>query len=249
MKHDIVYLLKNDCDSEELKYSIRSVVQNFPYRKLVIVGGCPSDIKPDIYIPDTQEGATKWERAMHSLKKVLDNDELTEDIWLFNDDFFIMDPVRSDVNYFSGSLERQIIKMKQKHPRGSGYIRSLETLRACLFNLNKDTLCFALHIPFLINRVKAEKLFEEYPGIKMFRTFYGNWYEIECSYMRDVKVYDLETIPDTPYISTTDESFKKGKVGEFLRKYFANPSKYEKNTLLDTVREIYTEEGDIRYEN
>ena len=98
MKHDIVYILKNDYDSEELRYSIRSVVQNFPYRKLVFVGGCPSDIKPDIYIPDTQEGATKWERSMHSLKKVLDNDELTEDIWLFNDDFFIMDPVRSDVN-------------------------------------------------------------------------------------------------------------------------------------------------------
>lgn len=249
MKHDIVYILKNDYDSEELKYSIRSVVQNFPYRKLVFVGGCPKDIKPDIYIPDNQPGATKWERAMHSLKLVLDNDELTEDIWLFNDDFFIMDRVTSDVNYFSGSLERQIIIMKEKHPRGSSYIRNLETLRAVLFNMNKDTLCFALHIPFLINRVKAEKLFEEYPGTKMFRSFYANYYEIECSYMRDVKIYDLETVPDTAYISTTDDSFSKGKVGEFLRAYFASPSKYERNTLLDTVREIYDEEGEIRYEN
>lgn len=248
MKHDIVYILKNDYDSEELRYSIRSVVQNFPYRKLVFVGGCPKDIKPDIFIPDLQEGTTKWERSMHSLKLAIDNDELTEDIWLFNDDFFIMNPVRSDVNYFSGSLERQTIKMKEKHPRGFGYIRSLESLRASLFNINKDTLCFALHIPFLINRVKAKLLFEEFPGTKMFRSLYGNYYEIECSYMRDVKVYDLETVPDTSYISTTDESFKNGKVGKFLRAYFANPSKYESNTL-DTIKEIYDEEGEIRYEN
>lgn len=249
MKHDIVYILKNDYDSEELRYSIRSVVQNFPYRKLIFVGGCPKDIKPDIYIPDLQEGATKWERSMHSLKLALNRDDLTEDIWLFNDDFFIMDPVRTDVNYFCGTLEKRIREMKQKHPRGSTYIRSLEVLKGTLFNFKKDTLCFALHIPFLVNRYNAQNLFEKYPGLKMFRSLYGNYFEIECSYMRDCKVYDLKTLPDTPYVSTTDESFKYGKVGEFLRAYFSVPSKYEKNTLLETTREIYDEEGEIRYEN
>ena len=248
MKHDVVYIIKNDSISEELKYSIRSVVQNFPYRKLVIVGGCPKDIKPDIYIPDQQEGATKWERSMHSLKLALNRDDLTEDIWLFNDDFFIMDPVREDKNYFNGTLERRIIELKKNNPRGSSYIRSLEVLKGTLFNSKKDTLSFALHIPFLVNRYKAQKIFEDYPGMKMFRSFYGNWYEIDCGYMKDCKVYDRETIPDTPYISTTDESFKYGKVGGFLRAYFANPSKYEKNTIREQTRELYDEEGEIRYE-
>ena len=63
MKHDIVYLLRNDIAGEELRYSIRSVVQNFPYRKIVFVGGKPEGIEPDIYIPDIQEGKTKAQRS------------------------------------------------------------------------------------------------------------------------------------------------------------------------------------------
>ena len=53
-KYDVVYLLKNDYASDELRYSVRSVVKNFPYNRIVFVGGKPDDIEPDIYIPDEQ---------------------------------------------------------------------------------------------------------------------------------------------------------------------------------------------------
>ena len=250
MKHDVVFILRNDYDGEELKYALRSVVLNFPYRKIVFVGGYPKDIKPDIYIPDIQEGTTKWARANHSLKLALDRDDLTEDIWLFNDDFFIMDRVTEDVNYFNGTLEKRIIDLKRRNPSGSNYIRYMDVMRNQLVSLSKDTLSFALHVPFLINRVKAQELFEKFPNMKMFRSFYGNYYKIDCQFMEDVKVYDLQTIPDTPYISTTDAAFKEGKVGKFLKKYFANPSRYEiNNQIRIDTRERYDEEGEIRYEN
>ena len=80
MKHDVVYILKNDYDSEEVRYSLRSVCMNFPYRKIVFVGGSPADIYPDIYIEDIQEGDRKWNRSLHSLKKVCECEDLTEDI-------------------------------------------------------------------------------------------------------------------------------------------------------------------------
>ena len=250
MKHDVVFILRNDYDGEELKYALRSVVLNFPYRKIVFVGGCPKDIKPDIYIPDIQKGTTKWARANHSLKLALDRDDLTEDIWLFNDDFFIMDRVTEDVNFFNGTLEKRIIDLKRRNPSGSNYIRYMDVMRNQLVSLSKDTLSFALHVPFLINRIKAQELFEKFPNLKMFRSFYGNYYKIDCQFMEDVKVYDLQTIPDTPYISTTDAAFKEGKVGKFLRKYFANPSRYEiNNQIRIDTRERYDEEGEIRYEN
>lgn len=252
IKHDVVYILKNDYDSEELRYSLRSVVQNFPYRKIVFVGGCPKGITPDIYIPDKQEGSTKWARTMHSLQLALDNDELTEEIYLFNDDFFIMDKVTEDINWFNGTLEKRILDLKKNNPNSSAYIRNLEIMKDKLFLKGKDTLSFALHVPFLINRAKALDLFRNTYRLVMFRSYYGNFYEIECRYMKDVKVYDLETIPDTPYISTTDVSFQKGKVGIFLRKYFNQPCDYEKTKdqlLREQTKEIYTEEGEIRYEN
>ena len=249
MKHDIVFILKNDYDGEELKYALRSVVLNFPYRKIVFVGGCPKDIKPDIYIPDIQEGSTKWARANHSLKLAIENDELTEDIWLFNDDFFIMDRITEDVNYFNGTLEKRIIDLKRRNPGGSNYIRYMDMLKNQLVSMNKDSLSFALHVPFLVNRVKAQELYEKFPNLKMFRSLYGNYFKIECKFMEDVKVYDLQTIPDTPYISTTDAAFKEGKVGVFLKKYFNKPSRYEINQIRIDTRERYDEEGDIRYED
>ena len=249
MKHDVVFILRNDYDGEELKYALRSVCLNFPFRKIVFVGGCPKDIKPDIYIPDVQEGSTKWARANHSIKLALSHDNLTEDIWIFNDDFFIMDRVTEDVNYFNGTLEKRVIDLKRKNPSGSNYIRYMDVMRNQLVSMNKDTLSFALHVPFLINRVKAMELYEKFPNLKMFRSLYGNYFEIDCKFMKDCKVYDLQTIPDTPYISTTDAAFKEGKVGKFLKKYFSNPSQYEINQLKIDTRERYDEEGEIRYES
>lgn len=249
-KHDIVYLLKNNYDSEELRYSIRSVIQNFPYKRIVFVGGKPDGIKPDIYIHDEQKGSTKAERSTHSLKKALADNRLTEDIWLFNDDFFIMDRVTEDINYFSGTLDKRILDIRRA--RGfSTYCRGLEVMRGQLFNLGKDTLSFALHLPMLVNRAQALMLFDKFPDLKMFRSFYGNYFEIDCRRMADVKVLDLDTVPDTAYISTSDESFKDGKVGEFLRAYFNKPSQYElskEEVLQEEIKEIYNEEGEIRYE-
>lgn len=254
MKHDVVYLLKNNYKStEELRYSIRSVVKNFPYRKIVFVGGQPEELTPDIMIPDIQEGCTKWERSTHSLKVAIKHDELTEDIWLFNDDFYVMDRIREhDVcNYFGGTLEKRIRDLRKK-VGGSSYSGYLDQMRGQLIELGKDTLSFSLHVPFLINRAKAQALFEERPNIRMFRSFYGNYYEIDCKYMKDVKIYDVNNVDfDAPFLSTSDDSFKRGKVGEFLRRYFPEPSDYEKSKeerLREQTKERYDEEGDERYE-
>lgn len=252
MRHDIVYILKNDYEEEELRYSLRSVCLNFPYRKIVFVGGCPKDINPDLYIKHLQTGSTKWERARSSLIKALSSEELTDDIWLFNDDFFIMDKIKAhtDTNYFNGTLEKRVIDLKRNCGKASGYINQLDRLRHLLLNANRDTLSFALHLPMLINRKKAlELLTNKKFNTPMFRSLYGNYYQIPCEFMEDVKVRDLEQIPDTPYISTTDEAFRDGKVGEFLRRYFADPCKYERShSNVFSLKEIYTEEGEVRYE-
>lgn len=241
MKHDVIYVVKNNYDSEELLYSIRSLCKNFPFRKLVIVGGCPDYIEPDICLHDEQTGKTKWSKTMGSLQLALECEDLTEDVWLFNDDFFVMNKLKNPVNLFNGTLENRITTLHKKNPRSSSYIRQLEVLKGQLVSLHKDTLSFALHTPMLINRSKALMLFDKYPKLQMFRSFYGNFYEIECTYSRDVKVYDNTSVPNSDYLSTTDESFRDGTVGGFIRASFPDPCKYEKQNYL---QELYTEEGD-----
>ena len=249
--HDIVYLLKNDYeDTEELKYSLRSVCKNWDYRKVVFVGGtCPA-VQPDLYIPDNQEGATKWQRSMHSLQLALECEELTEDIWLFNDDFFIMERpeiLGTELNYFGGTLEKRVADLR-KRVGNSRYTRELEACRGELLSRGKDALNFALHMPMLVNRAKALQLFQKKPNLKMFRSYYGNFYAIPCVYSPDCKVYDLTSVPNSPLLSTTDEAFQKGQVGGFIKACFPEPCKYEQAVQPAVYQpEIYTEDGDIRY--
>ena len=45
--HDIVYILRNNIDTDEIKYSMRSVVKNFPFNSIWIYGGKPKGIEPE----------------------------------------------------------------------------------------------------------------------------------------------------------------------------------------------------------
>ena len=108
-KIDVVYILKADIDPYELRYSLRSVEKNFPFRKVWFVCGQPKGFEPDGRIVHKQTGDTKWEKARSSLLKVCASEEITEDFYLFNDDFFVMKPFKGEfINYTAGTLDRRL---------------------------------------------------------------------------------------------------------------------------------------------
>lgn len=249
MKRDIVYILKNDIQPDELRYSLRSVCENFPYRKIVFVGGCPEGITSDIYIPHQQTGQNKWQKVMSSMRKAFSDESLTEEIFLFNDDFFILSPVDTEnfVNFTDGTLGRRIRKLEEHIKRKSNYSKRLRNLFVLLKTMDRDTMSFTVHMPMLINRHKALEMIEKFPEQQMFRSLYGNLHEIPYTYHRDVKIYTNDKLPDwDDYLSTTEGSFQEGLVGEYIRNKFPRPCKYEL-TRHSYVHELYTEEGDERY--
>lgn len=236
-KYDIVYILKNDINSEELRYSLRSVCENFPYRKIFFVGGCPKDIVPDIYIAHEQSGFTKWQKSRSSLLKILKNEELSDEFFLFNDDFFILKKVKGNyINFTNGTIERRINELRKNTGRISGYSAKLSELQTRLKMKGKDNISFAVHIPMLINKKKALEILSAEKEC-MFRSFYGNMANIPYTYHEDVKIYDNASLPKfDDFLSTTDEAFKDGAVGEWIRERFPTPCKYE----IDD--EVFTEE-------
>ena len=60
-KIDSVYILKDEFNCEELRYSLRSVEKNFPHRFVWFVGGQPKGFQPDRAIKHKQVGSTKWD--------------------------------------------------------------------------------------------------------------------------------------------------------------------------------------------
>lgn len=230
MKSDIVYILKNGENSEEIIYSIRSVCKNFPYRKIWIYGGRPENIMPDCMVELSQKGNNKWEKVNNTLKAICENDDITPDFWLFNDDFFVMKKIRKVDYMIGGTLWAKAQKIGRKFGgRDSAYSTQLKDTARILRDKGYDRLDYALHVPMLINRKKALETLKEFKGCPMFRSLYGNHHKVGGVLVNDVKISSELEVPtgEEVFISTDDNSFNNGKVGEYIRSAFPDKCKYE----------------------
>lgn len=234
MKHDIVYLVKDAPANEELRYSLRSVCENFPFRKIWFYGGRPSYLKPDEWVHVVQNQRTKWMRTTNMIRKACENPDVTEDFWLFNDDFFVMDKMAWHNCWpYESDLYKHIVEIENRHgQKATAYTKELRWLVRELEQHGLDTKNYALHMPILINKEKALQTLDAFPNCPMFRSLYGNMHKLADQggiEIRDVKIAGLDRKPDEEavYISTTDDSFASGKAGEYIRRRFPEPCKYE----------------------
>lgn len=224
-KHDIVYMLREG-KNDELVYSLRSVEENFAYRKVWFAGGKPEGVEPDEYMPIKQDAPSKWENVRNMLIEVCKNDEISEDFWLFNDDFFVLEPCDDSLPpLYSGTLDEWI-----EICRNAGEYRvRLEHLKKTLEDAGLPMLNYAIHKPLLVNRKKALKVLEKFPDEPMFRTLYGNFAKIGGVRESDYKIrrMDQGLKNGERFVSTMDESFKCGVIGRQLRAMFDKPSRFE----------------------
>lgn len=192
---DIVYTLRNHYDSEELKYSLRSL-QNIPHDKVFFVGGCPRWAKNVIHIPTEQTG-TKYKNTTGNLITACNDNRISANFILMNDDFFILEPIKSptkELNLYLGTVQSYIDKLKKRHPTGSAYITGMEQTKKFLQGLGvNNPLSYELHIPFVLNKKKFLKMFE-LPGAKDIpcfhkRTVYGNLHLKGGTDTQDVKIF------------------------------------------------------------
>lgn len=228
---DIVYIVKNTKYNGELRYSIRSVCQNFPFRHLWIVGNLPEGIKCDYHIPVKQDPKkTKYENVHDLLEVIANNTYISKNFVLFNDDFFVLKPVKHLPIYVNGTLPELIEYVK----RNAGVVNSryIEKINCTIEDLTKrDLPCnnFELHIPIIFNKKVFKDLMKN--NGKCGRSLYCNQlYDVEkCVSTRDVKIYSMNQVPskDQTFVSTTDGSFNIGEVGKYLRGKFNEPCKYE----------------------
>lgn len=228
MKHDIVYFVKNTTDNEELRYSLRSIEQNFPYNKVWFAGGCPIGIKPDKRLEVIQMGENKWEKVGDMIARVCKCDEITEDFWLFNDDFFVMKPVDNIPPYYHGTLAELIERIERNFGGASPYTDRLRDTIKLLEERGLETRNYEEHMPMLFNRKKLLDMYNA--GIRgASRSLYGNLYKIGGEDKPDVKIFSKDKKPSgiEDFLSTTDVSFNSGRVGETIRSKFAEKCRFE----------------------
>lgn len=231
MKYDVVYVLKEDIIADELRYSLRSIEQNFPYNKVWFYTGCPKEIQPDYYVPHKQTERSKADRGTATLKLMCQNDDITDNFWLFNDDFFVMKEMQNPPIIAGGDLSQYIVYIKKWYGKESKYTRLLRRTIDILKKEGKGIISYDTHTPFLVNREKMLYLLKRYPNGILPKSLYGNYYNVPYLDLGNAKTeyFELDKVPsgEEPYLSTDDISWKKGIIGDYVRQAFPNPSKYE----------------------
>lgn len=228
--NDIVYFLR-DGDNEELRYSLRSVEKNFPHRNVVFYGGKPNGIEPDRYVKCEQTGPTSSWSVRHMIEQACQDDDLTPDFWLFNDDFFIMRPITNFAPRHQGLMIDHIKEVETLHGCATPYTdlmrHQLETLKKFM---NPDrALDYTVHMPLLVNRKDALLTMKTFPAEPMFRTLYGNHRQIGGIQVQDCKFGTIREPKDwkTEFLSTSDEAFRSHDIGEYIRSQFPEKSRFE----------------------
>ncbi len=223
---DCVYICRPG-DNEELRYSIRSVVKNLSYDNLWLVGYKPSwYIGNFISVPNT---TTKFENIRLALKAAAQNNEISDDFILMNDDFFVIKPVKNVETLHGGLLIDKINRYKEM-VQINRYISLLQKTNTFLIKSGiEGALDYDIHTPMVFNKEKLLKIVDRrhFP-----RSLYGNLFNIGGTLTKDVKVYANNSLlkseinNDSPYISTQDNSFED-LYNDLLKDMFVSPSKYE----------------------
>lgn len=227
---DYVYIYKNS-DTEELKYSIRSVVSNMPNGRIWIIGD-----KPDWYVGnfiEVPQTKTKTINAKNNLQAICGSPQISEDIVLMNDDFFAINRVRKIKNFHGGFLAQKIEAYEDMFLGTNSYIEQLKRTHKRLLRLGiEKPLDYEIHVPMLMTKSGLKRALK---GDTLWRSSYGNMFGIGGTEISDVKVYhsgplikktyDINSLK-YDYISTDDSSFEMVKEA-LLKDLFPEPSIYE----------------------
>jgi hypothetical protein len=222
---DFVYVCR-DGDNEELRYSIRSVIENYEsHGNIWVVGG-----KPDWYtgnfIPNPITN-NPYNTTRGHIKAACMSEKISDDFVLMNDDFFIMLKLNSVIDYHGGVLEDRSARHRAAFGRNEYEYLLADTAARLKGQGIRVPLDYDLHIPININKSNMLKIIDQDVSI---RSYYGNIYGLGGEQIEDVKTYSDYRMNqkinfDQPYVSTDDMSFKA--YYELFKDRFPNKSVYE----------------------
>jgi hypothetical protein len=227
---DFVYICR-DGENEELRYSIRSVLLSFPEAKVWVVGG-----KPKWYSGNhvfLEQDNNKYVNAVNNLKAVCNTLDISDNFILMNDDFFIIKKIETIEQFYNGLLSEKIDKFI-KITGSSMYIKKLITTNNKLNKLGfTKPLDYELHVPMPMHKAGLLYILNQYPEC-LWRSMYGNLFNVGGSQMEDVKVYknkrhaarSAQITKNSIYLSTEDTGLTI-MVDNIFKELLTNPSPYE----------------------
>ena len=230
---DLVYILGRGSRwfNNEIRFSLRSVCENLPHRRVILVGERPEWIQNILHIPAVDDRSCKLQNAMAKLRILCETPGVSEDFILMNDDFFIMRPMTYMPNYINGTIQN----LQETHETRAGYYyAAMDVTRTMLkMAIGKEPFNFELHVPMVLNRDKFLKLTDTILWKEksyLFRSVYGNVFELDGINRMDVKIYRAKNLPDCDkmdLISTDNVTVLTPRFQKWIARKFPKKCKYE----------------------
>lgn len=230
MLMDVVYpLRRSQGPFQELRFSLRSL-RNLPHGRVVLVGGCPAWAR-DVSHLDAVKQPTPYRDSANNVRVACLSDEVSDPFILMNDDFFVVDPVDTVPVLNSGSARDTLARLRARginNPYIAGLQVTMQELALCGY---REPVSYELHVPMIVHKeamLEAVSMGARFEMWQM-RTAYGNLAAIGGETVSDVKVADLHAGISThvPFVSTSDRSFKVGRIGYEIRRRFTESTEYE----------------------
>lgn len=239
---DFVYLLKHDTEnnSEELRYSLRSL-RNVPHDQVVIIGEKPDWLTNVLFIPVPQN-STKYQNVNANMMRAIHDDRISDKFVLMNDDFFIMKPLQEIEPLHFGYMQEVLNYYRQRYGSDTPYINNMQSaLHLLQSEGHKYPLSYELHVPMVMQRSVLKDIYNNQTSrLFQVRSYYGNHVQVGGRQVSDCKVFIDDNHNDGAYsqdpekylaaqtfLSATGGAFKRGIVGEYIRRSFPSPSVYE----------------------
>ena len=228
---DFVYVCRQG-ENEELRYSIRSVLSSFPDATVWVVGAKPGWYGGNFIA--VKKERNRYATVEKNLLAIVESPDISETFVLMNDDFFITHKIDKIETYHSGRLYDMMDRLEQTcnaNNMDRSYLNRITRTHSYIksrFKIN-DPINYELHMPMVMEK---EKLADVLGIPALWRSAYGNKYNVAGILSGDVKVYVSEGYLSFdylngpgPYASSDDASFDRMK--PWLHNLFPNPSKHE----------------------
>lgn len=216
---DFVYTWKQG-SSEEIRYSIRSVLNSFPESNIFIIGDRPRWFTGTV-VP-TKDYRSKFKNIAEAARIIPTIPGISEDIVYMNDDFFIMNKIDEIPVLHGGSLRNKIDNYIQTKGNNS-YARYLTHTFDYLVTVGiSNPISYELHRPMPMKKslMGCLNATDAFP-----MSVYGNVNNVGGTLSEDVKVYDGVIKTFGSFLSTSDKSFINNR--NMFKKMFPNPTRFE----------------------
>lgn len=236
---DLVYILGNGSKwyDNEIRFSLRSAERYFKYRHIFVIGEKPSWMQGVIYIKAEDSERNKLMNARNKYLVACNDERVSEDFVLMNDDFFFLREVETIENYSRGTLQEMI----EKHPtKGGYYYESLQKTRDRLKQIGiENPIDFEVHAPIIFNKKKLIEIIK-FVGEEPYslRSCYGNITGMEPKKVMDYKAasmaeFSYQTKDEREFLSTSDGLVHHDEFKMWIERKFKNPSKFENDEKIN----------------